>query len=68
MRFGLPGFARRKIPEIARKSTPETQASIHAESLKKPIQPVLPLFGSTIAAADDKPKERFTSKETKRIE
>jgi hypothetical protein len=67
-RFGLPGFARRKIPEIARKATPQTQASIHAESLKKPIQPVLPLFGSTIAAADDRPKERFASKETKRIE
>jgi len=43
-RFVLPGFARRKIPEIARKATPQTQASIHAESLKKPIQPVLPIF------------------------
>jgi len=68
MRFSLPGFARRKIPEIARKATPQTQASIHAESLKKPIQPVLPIFGSAIAAADDSPKERFASKETKRIE
>jgi hypothetical protein len=29
---------------------------------------VLPIFGSTIAAADDRPKERFTSKETGRIE
>ena len=67
-RFVLPGFARRKIPEIARKATPQTQASIHAESSKKPIQPVLPLFGSTIAADDDRPKERFASKETKRIE
>lgn len=67
-RFVLPGFARRKMPEIARKATPQTQASIHAESLKKPIQPVLPIFGSTIAAADDRPKERFASKETKRIE
>ena len=67
-RFGLPGFASRKIPEIARKATPQTQASIHAESLKKPIQPVLPLFGSTIAADDDRPKERFASKEAKRIE
>jgi hypothetical protein len=67
-RFVLPGFARRKIPVIARRATPQTQASIHAESLKKPIQPVLPLFGSTIAAAEDRPKERFTSKETKRIE
>ena len=68
MRFSLPGFAMRKIPEIARKVTPQTQASIRAESLKKPIQPVLPFFGPTIAAADDRPKERFVSKEAKRIE
>jgi hypothetical protein len=67
-RFGLPGFARRKIPEIARKATPQTQASIHSESSKKPIQPVLPIFGATIIAVDDRPKERAASKETKRIE
>jgi hypothetical protein len=67
-RFGLPGFAKRKIPEIAPKATPQTQASIHTESSKKPIQPVLPFFGSTIATANDRPKERFASKETKRIE
>jgi hypothetical protein len=67
-RFGLPGFASRNIPEIARRATPQTQASIHAESSKKPIQSVLPIFGSTIAAADEEPKERFTSKQTKRIE
>jgi hypothetical protein len=67
-RFSLPGFASRKIPEIARKATPQTQVSIHAELSKKPIQPVLPFFGSTIAADDDRPKERFASKETKRIE
>ena len=67
-RFGLPGFARRKIPEIVRKATPQTQDSIHSESSKKTFQPVLPFFGSTIAAANDRPKERFTSTETKRIE
>jgi hypothetical protein len=67
-RFGLPGFASRKIPEIAPKATPQTQASIHSESSKKWIQPVLPFFGSTIAAADDRRKEQFASKETKRIE
>jgi len=67
-RFVLPGSARRKIPEIARKATPQTQASIHAESLKKPIQPVLPIFGATIDDANDRPKERFALKETKRIE
>ncbi|MGO9402179.1 MAG: hypothetical protein ACLPVW_01770 [Terriglobales bacterium] len=68
MRFSLPGFAMRKIPEIARTPTPQAQASIHAESLKKPIQPVLPIFGATIDAATDRPKEHFASKETKRIE
>jgi hypothetical protein len=67
-RFGLPGFAKRKIPEIARKATPQTHAGIHSESTKKPIPPVLPFFGSSIAADDDRPKERFASKETKRIE
>jgi hypothetical protein len=51
-----------------RKATPQTQASIHAESLKKPIQPVLPIFGATIDDANDRPKERFALKETKRIE
>jgi hypothetical protein len=67
-RFGLQGFARRKIPEIARKAAPQTQASIYSESSKKPIQPVLPFFGATIAADDDRPKELFASTETKRIE
>jgi hypothetical protein len=67
-RFSLSGFARRKIPEIVRKATPQTQASTHSESPEKPIQPVLPIFGSTIAAASDRPQERFASKETKRIE
>jgi hypothetical protein len=67
-RFDLLGFARRKIPEIAPKATPQTQAGIHSESSKKPIQPMLPFFGSTIAADDDRRKERFTSTETKRIE
>src|ERR1035437_10193051 len=68
MPFSLPGFARRKMTEIARKATSQTQASIHADSPKKSIQPVLPIFGSTISAANDRPKERFASKETKRIE
>ena len=67
-RFGLPGFASRKMPEIAPKATPQTQASIHSESSKKTIQPVLPFFGSTIAAGADRRKEQFASKETKRIE
>jgi hypothetical protein len=67
-RFGLPGFRRRKMPETARKATPQTQESIHSESSKVSIQSVLPFFGSTIAAHADGPKERVASKATKRIE
>jgi len=67
-RFGPPGLASRKIPEIARKATPQTQASVHSELPKKPIQPVLPFLGSPIAADADGPKEWVASKETKRIE
>lgn len=66
-RFGPPGFRSRKMPEIAPKATPQTQDSIHSESSKKPIQSVLPFFGTTIAANDGR-KEQFASKETKRIE
>jgi hypothetical protein len=67
-RFGLPGFRSRKIPEIAREATPQTQDGIDSESSKKSIQAVLPFFGSTIAAGNHRPKEQFASKETKRIE
>jgi hypothetical protein len=67
-RFGLPGFRSRKMPEIARKATPQTQDSTHCESSKRSIQTVLPFFGSTIAAGNHRPKEQFASKETKRIE
>jgi len=67
-RFVLPGFARRKIADVAPKPASPSPVSAPADSLKKPIQPVLPLFGSTIAADDDRPKERFASKEAKRIE
>jgi len=68
MRFSLPGFARRKMAGIEPKPASPSPVSVPAGSLKKPIQSVLPIFGSTIAAADDRPKERFTSKETGRIE
>ena len=67
-RFGLPGFASRRTAGVAPKPASPSPVSAPAESLKKPIQPVLPLFGSTIVAADDRPKERFASKEAKRIE
>jgi hypothetical protein len=68
MRFSLPGFARRKMAGIEPKPASPSPVSVPAGSLKKPIQSVLPIFGSTIAAADDRPKARFTSKETGRIE
>ena len=68
MRFSLPGFARRKMAGIEPKPASPSPVSVPAGSLKKPIQSVLPIFGSTIAAADDRPKARFTSMETGRIE
>jgi len=68
MRFSLPGFGRRKIAGVAPKPASPLPVRGPANSLKKPIQPVLPIFGSTIDAADDRPKERFASKKTKRIE
>jgi hypothetical protein len=67
-RFVLPRFARRKMAGIAPKPASPSPVSVPADSLKKPIHPVLPIFGSTIAAADHIPKERAASKETKRIE
>jgi hypothetical protein len=67
-RFSLPGFARRKIAGVAPKTASPSPVSAPADSLKKPIQPVLPIFGSTIDAAADRPKERSAWKETKRIE
>jgi hypothetical protein len=66
--FVRPGLARRKIAGVTPKPPSPSPVSVPADSLKKPIQPVLPLFGSTTAADDDRPKERFASKEAKRIE
>jgi len=55
MRFSLPGLASGRYQALRRNQrTIAGQQS--AESLKKPIQPVLPIFGSTIAAANDRPK------------
>lgn len=67
-RFVLPGFARRKTAGVASKPASPSPVSAPADSLKKPIQPVFPIFGSPIDAANDRLKERFASKETKRIE
>jgi len=39
-----------------------------ADPLKKPTQPMLALFGSTIGAAEAKPKEALAWEKTKGIE
>jgi len=57
-----------RTPEIAPKPTPSAPATAPANPLKKPVQPVLPLFGPTIGAPNDKPKDRFPWEETTGIE
>jgi hypothetical protein len=69
IRFRLPGFVKHpRTPEIAPKPTPSAPANAPAHPLKKPTQPMLALFGSTIGAPDTKPKEVFAWEETKGIE
>jgi hypothetical protein len=63
IRFRLPEFAERKAQTIAPKSTPAPSAA-SAQPLKKPIQPLLPLF----EAPSGKPKEAFVWDETKEID
>ena len=41
IRFRLPRFAKRKMPEIAPKPTPSAPATAPADPLKKPTQPML---------------------------
>ena len=43
-------------------------ATAPADPLKKPTQPMLALFGSTIGAPETKPKEAFAWEKTKGIE
>ncbi len=58
IRFRLPRFrASRRMP-----------ANAPADPLKKPAQPMLALFGSTIGAPETKPKEAFAWEKTKGIE
>ena len=73
IRFRLPRFSQRRMPEIA----PEPMASLPenapADPLKKPTQPILGLFGSTvngstIGAPETKSKESFAWEKTKGIE
>jgi hypothetical protein len=68
IRFRLPRFSQRQLPEIAPKPAPSVPANAPADPLKKPTQPVLALFGSTIGAPETKPKEAFDWEKTKGIE
>ena len=64
IRFRLSEFAKRETQTIAPKRTPPAPCTALAEPLKKPIQPVLPLF----EAPSGKPKEAFVWNETKEID
>jgi len=73
IRFRLPRFSQRQMPEIAPKPAPSVPSNAPADPLKKPTQPMLALFGSTvkdstIGEAETKPKEGFAWEKTKGIE
>jgi hypothetical protein len=68
IRFRLPRFSQRQMPEIAPKPAPSVPANAPADPPKKPTQPMLALFGSTIAAPETQPKEAFAWEKTKGIE
>ena len=68
IRFRLPRFSRRQMPEIAPQLVPSVPANAPSDPLKKPTQPMLGLFGLTIGAPDTKPKETFAWEKTKGIE
>ena len=73
IRFRLPGSSQRQMPEIAPKPAPSVLANAPADPLKKPTQPMLALFGSTvngstIGAPETRPKEPFAWEETKAID
>ena len=68
IRFRLPRFSQRQIPEIAPKPAASVPANAPAEPPKKPTPPMLALFGSTIGAPETKPKEAFAWEKTKGIE
>jgi len=73
IRFRLPRFSQRQMPEIATQPTPLAPGTAPADPLKKPTQPMLALFGSTIdgstiGALETKPKELFAWEKTKGIE
>jgi hypothetical protein len=73
IRFRLPRFSQRQMSEIASKPAQSVPANAPADALKKPTQPMLALFGSTvngptIGASETKPKEAFAWEKTKGIE
>jgi hypothetical protein len=73
IRFRLPRFSQRQMPESAPKPAPSVPANSPADPLKKPTQPMLGLFGSTvngstIGAPETKSKESFAWEKTKGIE
>jgi len=55
------------MPEIAPKPAPSVSANAPADPLKKPTQPMLGLFDSTVAS-ETKSKEMFAWEKTKGIE
>jgi|SRR5271156_878258 len=67
IRFRLPRFSQRQMPEIAPKPAPSVSANAPADPLKKPTQPMLGLFDSTVAS-ETKSKEMFAWEKTKGIE
>jgi hypothetical protein len=68
IRFRLPRFSQQQMPKMAPKPAPSVPANVPADPRKKPIQPMLALFGSTIGASETKPKEVFAWEKTKGIE
>jgi heme/copper-type cytochrome/quinol oxidase subunit 1 len=68
IRFRLPRFSQRQMPEISPQPAPSLPANAPADPPKKPTQPMLALFGSTIGAPETKPKEAFAWEKTKGIE
>src|SRR5271165_5973271 len=68
IRFRLPRFSQRQMPEIAPRPAPPVPADARVDPLKKPAQPMLALFVSTIGAPETKPKESFAWEKTKEIE
>jgi len=73
IRFRLPRFSQRQIPEIVPNPALSVPPNAPADPLKQPTQPMLALFGSTIngstiGAPETKPKEAFAWEKTKGIE